>query len=120
MEKVVIVTGSSRGIGAATIKEFAKQGYNVVINYLNSVKEANELKELVEREYHVKALTIKGDVSKEENVKCIVDKTIEEFGKIDVLVNNAGIDIDTTLEDKTVELFTKTLNTNLIGTFLME
>lgn len=119
MEKVVIVTGSSRGIGAATIKEFAKQGYNVVINYLNSAKEANELKELVEREYHVKALTIKGDVSKEEDVKCIVDKTIEEFGKIDVLVNNAGIAIDTTLEDKTVELFTKTLNTNLIGTFLM-
>lgn len=119
MEKVVIVTGSSRGIGAATIKEFAKQGYNVVINYLNSAKEANELKELVEREYHVKALTIKGDVSKEEDVKCIVNKTIEEFGKIDVLVNNAGIAIDTTLEDKTVELFTKTLNTNLIGTFLM-
>ena len=119
MQKVVIVTGSSRGIGAATIKEFAKQGYNVVINYLNSAKEANELKELVEREYHVKALTIKGDVSKEEDVKCIVDKTIEEFGKIDVLVNNAGIAIDTTLEDKTVELFTKTLNTNLIGTFLM-
>ena len=119
MEKVVIVTGSSRGIGAATIKEFAKQGYNVVINYLNSAKEANELKELVEREYHVKALTIKGDVSKEEDVKCIVDKTIEELGKIDVLVNNAGIAIDTTLEDKTVELFTKTLNTNLIGTFLM-
>lgn len=119
MEKVVIVTGSSRGIGAATIKEFAKNGYNVVINYINSAKEANELKELVEREYHVKALTIQGDVSKEEDVKCIVAKTIEEFGKIDVLVNNAGIAIDTTLEDKTVELFTKTLNTNLIGTFLM-
>ena len=119
MEKVVIVTGSSRGIGEATIKEFAKNGYNVVINYLNSAKEANELKELVEREYHVKALTIQGDVSKEEDVKCIVAKTIEEFGKIDVLVNNAGIAIDTTLEDKTVELFTKTLNTNLLGTFLM-
>jgi len=119
MEKVVIVTGSSRGIGAATIKEFAKQGYNVVINYLNSQKQALDLQKEIEEKYHVKALTIKGDVSKEEDVKCIVDKTIEEFGKIDVLVNNAGIAIDTTLEDKTVELFTKTLNTNLIGTFLM-
>lgn len=119
MKKVVIVTGSSRGIGAATIIEFAASGYNVVINYLNSEKEATKLKEKVEKEYNVKALTIKADISKEEDVKYLVDKTLEEFGKIDVLVNNAGIAIDTTLEDKTVELFTKTINTNLIGTFLM-
>ena len=119
MKKVILVTGSSRGIGAATIKELAKNGYNVVINYLNSEKEAEKLKEAVEKEYQVKALTIKGDVSNEEDVKHIVDNVLKVFGKIDVLVNNAGIAFDTTLEDKTVDLFTKTINTNLLGTFLM-
>ena len=119
MEKVVIVTGSSRGIGAATIKEFAKQGYNVVINYLNSQKQALDLQKEIEEKYHVKVLLIQADVTKEDDVKHLVNKTIEKFNKIDVLVNNAGIAIDSTIEDKTVENFQKVLDTNLISTFLM-
>ena len=119
MEKVVIVTGSSRGIGAATIKEFAKQGYNVVINYLNSQKQALDLQKEIEEKYHVKVLVIQADVTKEDDVKHLVNKTIEKFNKIDVLVNNAGIAIDSTIEDKTVENFQKVLDTNLISTFLM-
>ena len=118
MEKVVIVTGSSRGIGAATIKEFAKQGYNVVINYLNSQKQALDLQKEIEEKYHVKVLVIQADVTKEDDVKHLVNKTIEKFNKIDVLVNNAGIAIDSTIEDKTVENFQKVLDTNLISTFL--
>ena len=119
MNKVVIVTGSSRGIGAATILEFAEKGYDVVINYLNSEEEALELKKIVENEYKVKALTFKADVSKEEEVKSLINAVINEFGRIDVLVNNAGIAIDQILEDKTVEDFQKTINTNLLSTFLM-
>lgn len=119
MNKVVIVTGSSRGIGAATIKEFAKNKYNVVINYNNSEKEANKLKEEVEKTYKIKALALQADVSKEEDILKLINNTLKEFNRIDVLVNNAGIAIDTTLEDKTVDNFRKIIDTNLISTFLM-
>lgn len=119
MNKVVLVTGGSRGIGKATIIEFAKKGYNVVINYLNSKQEALELKKIVEDNYHVQVLVIKADVSNEEDIKKMVDEIILEFGHIDCLVNNAGIAIDTIFEDKTKENFLKILNTNLIGPFLV-
>lgn len=119
MNKVVLVTGASHGIGRSTVIEFAKKGYDVVINYLNSELCALELKKEVEEKYEIKALTIKADVSNEEEVKYMVEKTISEFGHIDCLVNNAGIAIDTTFEDKTKENFIKTLNTNLIGPFLV-
>lgn len=118
-EKVALVTGSSRGIGAATIMEFAKKGYSVVINYVNSEEEAMALKKQVEEEYHVASLAIKADVSREEEVSNMIEEVIHTFGHIDCLVNNAGIAIDTLFEDKTVENFRKTLDVNLIGTFLV-
>lgn len=117
--KIALVTGSSRGIGKATIIDFASKNCNVVINYNSSEKEALELKELVENKYNVKALTIKCDVSNEEEVKLMFEQIINEFGRIDIVVNNAGIAIDTLFEDKTVENFRKTLDVNLIGTFLV-
>ena len=117
--KVVLVTGSSRGIGRATITEFAKKGYNVVINYKNSEKEATELKEQLQNDYNIKALAIKADVSNEEEVKEMVNIIISEFGHIDVLVNNAGIAIDKDFEERTIDDWQKTLNTNLIGPFVV-
>ena len=117
--KVVLVTGSSRGIGRATITEFAKKGYNVVINYKSSDNAALELKEQLESNYNIKALTIKADVSNEEEVREMVNTIINEFGHLDVLVNNAGIAIDKEFEDRTVEDWQKTLNTNLIGPFVV-
>lgn len=117
--KVVLITGASRGIGASTAKEFAKNNYNVVINYNSSEPEAENLKQELEKNYNVKAITIKCDVSKEDEVKIMVEKTVLEFGTVDVLVNNAGIAIDTLFEDKTVENFRRTLDVNLIGTFLV-
>lgn len=118
-DKVVLVTGSSRGIGAATIEKFASSGANVIINYINDFASANLLKEKVEKEYNIKALTIKCDVSNEDEVKKMIEKIITIFGHIDVLVNNAGIAIDTTFDDKTVENFRRILDVNLIGTFLV-
>ncbi|MBE6138576.1 MAG: SDR family oxidoreductase [Firmicutes bacterium] len=118
-KKVVLITGASRGIGAATAEEFAKHNYNIVINYNNSEQEALILKEQVERKYGIEALLVKCDISNELEVKQMVEKTVKIFGKIDVLVNNAGIAIDTLFEDKTVENFRTTLDTNLIGTFLV-
>ena len=117
--KVVLITGASRGIGAATAREFAKNNYNVVINYNSSEKEAEVLKQELQNNYNIKAITIKCDVSNEEEVKNMVEKAVEEFGTIDILVNNAGIAIDTLFEDKTVENFRRTLDVNLIGTFLV-
>ena len=105
--KTAIITGSSRGIGAATAEQFAKKNYNVVINYVNSKEAAENLSNELETKYNVKTLVVKCDVSKEEEVLNMLQLTKEKFGTIDVLINNAGIAIDTTLEDKTVENFRK-------------
>lgn len=117
--KTVIVTGGSRGIGAATVRYFAKNNYNVVINYVSNDEAAENLKNEIENNYNVEVLTIKANVKEENEVKELVNKVINKFGNIDCLINNAGIAIDSTLEDKTVENFQEILNVNLIGTFLM-
>ncbi len=119
MNKVVLVTGSSRGIGKATIIEFAKNGYNVVINYFKSKDEVEELKKFVENEYAIKALAIKADVSKENEVKNMIDAIIKKFGRLDAVVNNAGIVYDRSFEDITIEQFRRTLDVNVIGAFIV-
>lgn len=116
MNKVVLVTGSSKGIGRAIIKEFSKNGYDVVINYNTSYLEAKTLEEEI-KIYNVKVLLIKCDVGVESEVKEMFDKVIKEMGRIDVVINNAGIAIDTMFIDKSIDNFKKILDTNLIGTF---
>ncbi len=119
MNKTVLITGASRGIGRETAILFAKNNYNVVINYLNNKSLANSLKESLEARYNIKVLTIKADISKEEEVQAMVADAIEEFKKIDVLVNNASIAKDNILELKTKEEFASVININLVGTFLV-
>ncbi len=115
---VVLVTGSSKGIGRETIIKYAKEGYDVVINYNNSKEEALLLEEEIKK-YKVKSLCIKADISNEEEVINMINTIKEEFNALDVLINNAGISIDTTFEDKTVDIFRRILDVNLIGTFLV-
>ena len=115
---VVLVTGSSRGIGASTIKEFASKGYDVVINYRVSANEAYQLQQDISK-YNVKSLVVKCDISNENDVKNMVDEVMRSFGTIDILVNNAGVAKDTTFEDQSVEDFKRTLDVNVIGTFLV-
>ncbi len=117
--KVVLVTGSARGIGKATIIEFASKGYNVVINYINSKDEADKLKDYVENKFNIKALIIKADVSNEKEVKNMIDNIIKEFGRIDVLVNNAGIVYDRNFDEIKIDEFKRTLEVNVIGAFIM-
>lgn len=117
--KVVLVTGGSRGIGKAIATDFANNGYDVVINYKNADNEAQKLKSELEKIYNIKALTIKADVSNENEVKNMIELILSEFGKIDVLVNNAGIAIDKEFEERTVEDWQLTLNTNLIAPFIV-
>ncbi len=119
MNKTVLITGASRGIGRATAIEFAKKGYNVVINYVSDDSAAQNLKSLLTKNYNVNVMICKCDVSKEDKVKEMVKNIIDYFGKIDVLVNNAGIAIDTMFEDKNVENFRKILDVNLIGSFIV-
>lgn len=117
--KNVLITGGSRGIGAAIAHEFAKNNYNIIVNYVNKEETARKLCEELQTKYGVEAIAIKADVSKEEEVKKMVAKVISEYQKIDCLINNAGIAIDSTLEDKTVDNFHNILDVNLIGPFLM-
>lgn len=119
MNKTVLVTGSTRGIGRATAIEFAKKGYNIIINYVSNDIVAEKLKSFLVENYDIDVMLCKCDVSDEEEVKNMVDNVINNFGKIDVLVNNAGIAIDTTLEDKTVDNFKKIIEVNLIGAFIV-
>ena len=119
MEKrTVIVTGGSRGIGASISTRFAKEGYNVVINYCSNDERANSLKKELEEKYNVDILLVKADVSNENDAKRLIDETINKFGSIDCLINNAGIAIDKPFLDKTKDDFIKTLSTNLVGPFL--
>jgi len=88
--KTVIVTGGSRGIGAAIVKELAKNNYNVVLNYNNSEEAAKQIQKELE-EQNIKIEIFKADVSKREEVKELVKFTLNKFKNIDILINNAGI-----------------------------
>ena len=119
MNKNVLVTGGTRGIGEAISREFAKKGYDIIINYVKSDEKAKKLKQELETTYNIKVFPIQADLSNEIQIENMVNLAIEEFGKIDVLVNNAGIVIDKEFEDRTVEDWKKTLDINLIAPFIL-
>ena len=117
-EKVVFVTGGSRGIGKEVATKFAENGYNIVINYVSDKTDVEALKNEWE-EKGVKTLILKADVTKADEVDMVVKEAIEKFGKIDVLVNNAGITRDNLLMRMSEEEFDKVIETNLKGTFIV-
>lgn len=116
--KVALITGAARGIGKAIAKKFAENGYNVVINYVSAKTDIKTLTKEFEN-LGVKVLLVKADVSNKEEAEGLVNQTIEKFGKIDVLVNNAGITKDNLLMRMSEEDFEKVLDINLKGTFLI-
>ena len=117
-KQVVFVTGGSRGIGKAIALKYAENGCNIVINYVSEKTDVNELKNQFEK-YGIESLIVKADVSKAEEVENVVKQAIEKFGRIDVLVNNAGITRDTLLMRMKEEDFDKVIEINLKGTFLV-
>lgn len=119
MKKVALVTGSAKGIGAAIIRELAKSGYNCVINYLTSKDEALFLQKEVSDKYQVKCLAIKADITNEIEVDEMFTLIEQEFGGVDVLVNNASIDLSNIFELKTTAEFKKTLDVNVIGAYIV-
>ena len=119
MRKTVLISGGSRGLGRACALKFAQLDYNIIINYNNSLKEAVSLEAYLKENYNISVLLVKADISKEDEVINMVNVIKNSFQKIDCLVNNAGIAIDTLFEDKTVQNFRKIIDVNLIGTFLV-
>ena len=114
--KVALITGATRGIGKQIALELASQGYNIALNYRKQNEELEALKKEIESQ-NVKCLTVYGDVSNYEDVEKFIKEVIKEFGKIDVLVNNAGITKDMLLMRMKKEDFESVIDVNLIGTF---
>jgi len=93
MSKTILITGSSSGIGRATALRFAENGFNVIVNYLNNQNGAEEVVAEIQK-MGAKAIAIKADVTKEDEVKKLIELIVKEFGTIDILVNNVGGYID--------------------------
>jgi 3-oxoacyl-[acyl-carrier protein] reductase len=115
--KVAIVTGASKGIGAAIAKSLAAEGASVVVNYASSKAGADVVVHEIEKAGG-KAVAVRGDVSKAADAKAIVDGAIEHFGKLDILVNNSGVYEFGALDDITEEHFHKQFNVNVLGLLL--
>ncbi|HEV8504166.1 MAG TPA: SDR family oxidoreductase [Chitinophagaceae bacterium] len=115
--KVALITGGDSGIGKAVAILFAKEGADVAISYLNERDDAKDTKRMVEA-YGKNCFLIAGDIRKERNCTALVRKTVEQFGRIDILVNNAAMQIEAkTLEDVKTSDLIKTFETNIFSMF---
>ena len=117
MNKVVLITGGACGIGRAIALELAKNKYNIVINYLTSQKAALSLEEEIVQTYGVRCMSIRADVSDVEQVDQMVTKIEKELGGVDILINNAAIDLSNLFHLKNAEEFRRTLDVNVVGAF---
>lgn len=116
VHKAVLVTGGSRGIGAEIVKMLAKENYSIVLNYNHSEKQAIQIQEELQKQGKQIAI-FQADVSKREAVKKLIQFTINTFGTIDVLINNAGIAQEKLFTDITDDDWNTMLNTNLNSVF---
>ena len=114
--KVALVTGGTTGIGKAIAQEIAKSGFNIAINYRTETEEMQELKKEIEAN-NVKCLFVKADISKFEETEKMAKEIIENFEKIDVLVNNAGVTKDGLIMRMKEDAFKQVIDINLVGTF---
>lgn len=114
--KVVVITGASRGIGREIAKKFATEKANVVINYFKSEEMAKSLLDEI-TQYNSNCIIVKADVSKRIDVVNLYNETIKKFGKIDVLINNAGICQDDPILDLTSDKWNDVMNVNLNGVY---
>ncbi len=117
MNRIALVTGGAKGIGAAIVRELAKDGYDIVINYLTSQKEAECLKDEIIKDYGIRCMTYRCDIADEEAVMRMTDDIEREFGDIAVLINNAAIDLSNLFHLKTATDFRRTFDVNVIGAY---
>ena len=116
MNKVVLVTGASGGIGSAICERLAKENYDIVIHYFSSEEKAFSLAERLKEKYSVSIMTIKADVAKEDEVEKMFDQIDGQMG-VDILVNNAAIDLPDMFHLKTAEQFRRVLDVNVVGAY---
>lgn len=116
MNKIVIVTGGSRGIGKDVVEKLAKKNYNVILNYNKSEAEAIKIQENLKKEGNFIDI-FKADVSKRNDVKRLIEFTLSKYNKIDILINNAGISQNKLFTDITDEDWNNMINTNLNSVF---
>lgn len=116
--KIAFITGGDSGIGRAVAVLFAKEGADIAIVYLSEDKDAEKTKNVIEQQYGRKCLIIDTDISKEKNCKSAVAKTIKQYGRIDILVNNAATQFESkSIEDISTDQLTKTFETNIFAMF---
>lgn len=116
-DKIILITGASSGIGRAIALETARQGANVVVNYIGKPDSAQEVVRQIEQD-HGTALAIAADVSKSDQVEQMISQTVAQLGRVDVLVNNAGIEKESPFLDKPESEFDAVIGVNLKGPFL--
>src|SRR5947209_2326009 len=114
---VVVVTGASRGIGHAIAEEFGRGGAKVAVNYNHNKEQAEELAQRLLKEGSPAAIAVQADVSDADQATKLIEETINQFGRIDVLVNNAGINIDRSLRKMSAQDWDKVIQTNLSSYF---
>ncbi|MBA3551851.1 MAG: glucose 1-dehydrogenase [Actinobacteria bacterium] len=115
--KVALITGSDSGIGRATAVEFAKEGADVVVNYLHDAEGAEETRRRVEAAGG-RSVAVQADVSDEAQVASIFDRAVAEFGRVDILVNNTGLDASgTQVAELSTDVWDRAIRTNLYGYF---
>lgn len=114
--KVAVITGAGRGIGRAIALQFAETGFQVVINYRSSIAQVEELLTTISNAGG-SAVAVQADISKEEEAKKLIDEAVKQFGRVDVLVNNAGITKDNLMMRMTEADFDSVIDINLKGAF---
>ncbi len=118
-KKIALITGGANGLGKTISKYLASRGCNLVILYNTNKEKAQKLKKELEKLYSIKVMIENCDLSNEEEIERVISKVKEEYRHIDYLVNNAAICIDCLYDDKNKENFMKTLEVNVVGTFLI-
>ena len=119
MNRVALITGSSRGMGKAEAFEFASRGYDIVINYVASKEKAEQIQTEIREKYGVKAVAIQADLAKETDVRNLAAEALKIFGKVDVLVNNAGIAVYSDFAKKDLAGWQRSMEVNLYAPFLL-
>ena len=117
MKRTALITGGAGGIGSAIALRLAESGHNIVINYLHSKQKAEELRDRIEKQYGVRCLAVQADVSKEEEVDAMITRIEKELGGVDILINNAGIDLPDLFDRKNEEQFRRVLDVNVVGAY---
>ena len=116
-KQTVLITGGARGIGRAIALELAACGYQIAVNYHTSKEQAESLQKTIQEKWGTPCLIYQADVSKEDEVDAMVSRIEKELGGVDILINNAGIDLSNLFQLKTADEFRRTMDVNVVGAY---